>query len=65
MYTIEEIELAKDIYKSWIVDFENVKNWTNYPDSLSHNDEILYVKGCAKRSMLLAKMFYDELRKNN
>lgn len=65
MYTTEEIELAKEIYKSWIVGFENAKNWINYPDGLSHNDTVLYIKGCAKRSLLLAKMFYDELRENN
>lgn len=65
MYTAEEIGLAEAIYKSWIIDFENVKNWIDYPEGLSSNDEILYTKGCAKRALLLAKLFYDELRENN
>ena len=64
MYTGNEIGLAAAIYKSWIINFGNVKNWIDYPDGLSSNDEILYIKGCAKRALLLAKMFYDELREN-
>ena len=60
-YTTEEIELAKDIYKILISDFINIKDYDNNPDGLSHNDDVLYVKGCAKRSMLLSKMFYNTI----